>query len=413
MSFRATIIAATLLAFYVCGTSTKEAHAFELVPEFETLTEREQTGFEKPESLGPEYQSDVLTYLLPENWHYSWLSNPRTANFSAGSISPVHFMIQNRVKIHHDVAKPLEVRFTYFADRTRERDSSHAFLELAAWPTKKFGASIYVEPSLYKRENDVGVALLYRPQGTKNHEIRLFQTWVDLTRNKRSDTTDHFNKEKLPYARGLVGRWWKPLEMGPKDYIEYAIRHETRTSWEFPDQGFTQDFTRTVASLTLSRELNARTRLDVRAQADRKLEARSGSSPESWRGDRALVLARTTVSELGPGRIFTVTPGLMFAFRKWHSQSTELSQRHILPHVWVTTGAFGIGYEMTWYLQNGAQTLDHMHANGGSLEHRLNFSYDLKLSADASFRLLATFDADSLGTRDTWEGGAGQLHFVF
>lgn len=418
MNFRTLLAPVLLLAL-----SSQVALAFELFPEFENLSEQEQTRFEKPEAIGAEYQSDFLTYMLPKDWQYSWLSHPRAAEFSAGSVSPVHFLISNRVKIHHELSKYLEVRFTYYADRTRERDSTHALLEMVAWPSKKIGVGIYAEPSLYKRDNDVGVALLYRPQGTANHEIRLFQTWVDLTRNKRSDMTDRFNKDKLPYARGLVGRWWRPLAMGPKDYIEYAIRQETLTSWEFPDQNYVYDYSGALVSLTVSRELKSERRLDLRAQVDRKFENKTGTVSESWRTDRALIDSNLKFSGLGPGRTYTFTPGLMFAVRQWHSRQAELMQRHLLPHFWIHAPAFrtfggdpdavGLGYELTWYLQSGAGSLDPLHSNGGATEHRINLSYDLKINPEATFRLLATFDGDSLGTGDTWEGGAAQLHFVF
>lgn len=397
------------------------AFGFESFPEFESLTEVEQEGFELPRRLGSEYQSDILTYSKLPRWQYLWLSSPRAIDLGVGSTSPVDFGIDNRLKVQHPLNDAYEFRFTYFAERHHERDSTHAIIEMLGWANKKLGFSVYAEPSLHKRENDVGAALLVRPTSSRKHEIRLFNTWVDITRSKRSDRTDRFDKAHMPKSRGLVGRLWND----GGDFLEYSLRQETQTQWLFPSEGYRYQYWAWAGAVYGSRAFKENLRVNARAQFDRKFEARTGSQSEAWRTDRAQLTTSTEFSGLGPRRTWIAQPGLAFAWRRWSSQNHELRTRDLLPHAWLfvpafqsvssTADTFGLGYEVTWHLAMGNRSLDPLHQDdkAGVLEHRLNFSYEFAFSPMAAFRLLASFDLDRLTTSDKWEGGGAQFRLAF
>lgn len=401
--------------------SAGQAFGFESFPEFETLTETEQEDFERPRRLGSEYQSDILTYAKLPRWHYLWLSNARAIDLSAGSTSPVDFGIDNRLKVHHELTDTFEFRFTYFAERNHERDSTHAIIEMLGWLNPKVGLSIYAEPSLHKRENDVGLAVLLRPSGSRRHELRIFNTWVDITRTKRNDRTDVFDKAHTPKSRGFVGRLWN----NRGDFLEYSLRQETETQWLFPTESYRYQYWAWAGALHGSHAASETLRLNARAQIDRKFEARTGSQSEAWRNDRVQVTTSAELAGVGPARSWTVQPGLAFAWRRWNSGAQELRTRDLLPHAWLFVPAFrsvsqvpdtfGAGYEFTWHLPMGNRSLDPLHQDdtAGQLEHRMNLSYELAFSPAAAFRLLATFDLDKLGTSDTWEGGGAQFRLAF
>jgi hypothetical protein len=179
------------------------ALAWESLPEFQSLTEAEQEKFESPLDLETEYFSDVLAYQKPMSWEYLWLTHEQALDISVGSVSAQEFMMDNRLKIQPWLLDELQFRFTHFEERSLERDSVHNMMELIYWPQwwpgwvfKKMGIAFYGEPSLNKRENDTGVALFFKPHD--RHEIRIFETYVDVTRLKRNNRSDTFAEPNIP-----------------------------------------------------------------------------------------------------------------------------------------------------------------------------------------------------------------------
>lgn len=398
--------------------------AFEWLPEFQSLTEEEQSTIETSLSLDPEYQSDVLAYTKPFEWEYLWLSHQNAFDLSVGSVSAQHFMIDNRLKVRTFLTDHLEFRFTYFAERNRERDSSHAILELVVWPWKKWGISFYGEPSLFKRENDTGIALLYQPH--EKHEIRLFQTFVDVTRLKRNDRSDTYIEPFVPKSRGMVGRIWSEKEKG--EFLEYAFRHESETRWSFPDEGYEYDYWKVFASLFFSYQIQPKTQFNWRAQFDRRLETQyptsssSSISNESWETKRFFLLTQIVLSDLGPSQNWKLTGGVEYAYRDWTSLSGDVVRKDLLPHFWFhfpvfgkgpTRDELGVGYDLTYHRASGDIGLRHPSDQDLTYEHRLNLSYEFYFKQNASIRLMITGDLDKMFTRESWQGGNGQLRLYF
>ncbi|OFZ19302.1 MAG: hypothetical protein A2X94_04005 [Bdellovibrionales bacterium GWB1_55_8] len=406
-----------------------QAVAYEWLPEFGSLTEAEQSEFEGPGRFSSEYPADILSYLKPADWEYLWLLHPRALDLVIGSTGSAHFQIDQRVKIHAPLTDHLDFRFTYFESSDREKISEHTILELVFWPWKRFGISFYGEPEHFKRGNDTGIALLLRP--SELHEIRLFNTFIDVTRLKRSDTPDNFVDPYLPYARGMVGRLWSDAGEGKTEFFEYAFRYETKTRWNFPLDFYDYEYWKWFGSLFGQKSVAKAVDMNFRLQMDRKFESREPYSEESdqlfasWRTDRIKALVRAEFREFGPEGRWQFTPGLEFSKRVWTMESGEVQYRDLIPHMTLRLPGFGagdredfwdVGFVANWHRVFRAGAMpgeDSSSDSDGLVEMKLNLSYGFNFGSSSKLILIATGDLNKFFTRRSWDGGSAQFQLFF
>lgn len=391
-----------------------QALAFdESFPEFITLNELEQARFDDPGRIGPEYQNDIYAFQKPWSWQYQWLAKDIAFDTTFGSISAVHFLVDTRLKLRTKLTEKLEFRLLHFDERNYDRESKHTVFELAWFPWEKIGISAYGEPSYTKRENDVGLALLLHP--AEDHEIRVFQTWVDITRQRRSDRTDTFDRNSLPYARGITGR---VLYREAQAFLEYALRQETASKWDFPDELYSYRHRRELASLYWSRAMSEAWRLNLRLQADRKFEARDPSSAasatrgESWTTTRIFARAQAPLYRVLP-IAYELIPTLELAHRQWDSTRGKLSTYDKLlglflklPSGWIFDYAL-VHHDRTENSPIGLST------DNDGLHQRLDAGYSWVFSETGELRIKAGFDVDKFGTKETWESGGAQFRWAY
>ncbi len=416
-----------------------QSRADEFQPEFEGLTEAEEEKFDGPNRLGSEYQSDILTYGKPEIWEYHWLANPLALDFSAGSVSAAHFRMDNRAKFRRDLVEDrIEFRFTFNDERDRERESVHHFFELAFWPLRFIGLSLYTEPSLYKREDDTGAAILMKLN--RNSELRIWNTFVDVTRLRRNDRKDTFDPDFTPSSRGVVARIWSPSEGPDREFFEMAYRDESETHWIFPVEEYEYRYAKRLFWLYGLKSLGDRVGLGFRLQRDWKTESKmttlgAGVMSESdaceierWFATLRLTIQRIDIQEadrfFGALSNWEVSGGIQVAERWWLSARgvTPFKYHDLLPHFWLSVPGvlrggshdrFRVGYEMTWHRAVGSTAYWGPDERAVALEHRLNLSYDLIFGDYAEIKIIATGDLDEFGTRESWEGGNVQFRAHF
>lgn len=386
--------------------------AMEDLPEFESVTEEEVRQFEGPDQIGSEYQSDVLSYMKPELWQYEWISQPRLLDLSVGSLSATQFLMDTRIKIHAPLSENLEFRFTGFDDRDFEKQSKQQIFEFIGWaqPWQGFrlGLSLYGNPDFSKRKNDTGIALLLQP--STRHEIRIFNTFVDVTRLKRSDAPDTFIEPDLPYARGIVGRIWSSREARKNEFFQYALRFETRTRWFFPVEQYVHSYQKTFGSIFLSQLLTPSLRLNLRSQFDHKRESRTTS--EDWTTRRWISHARFQISGLGPRSDWELTAGVMAALRWWKRNSGTSSSKDFLPVVSLSLPGFSSAHRQDRWSFGVIETLRNS-TEGDADESRFSLGYDFQFGESSTLRLQANGDLDEYGTPRAWEGGNAQLILHF
>jgi len=419
----------TLILFSISPT----CDAYEWLPEFHSLTESERNEFEGPLIMEPDYQSDILTYTKPLEWEYLWLTHPLTLDGSIGSISAKHFMLENRLKLRASLSEVTEFRFNYVEETSFEKDASHTILEFIFWPRKWLGLGIYGEPHFHKRNDDTGLALFIKP--TTHHEIRIFNTFVDVARLRRSNIEETYHEPFLPYSRGIVGRTWQPLDEVKRkpmdihkygDFFEYALRYETKTKWELTEEDYIYEYWKLYGSLFGSKIIN-NVRFNARIQFDRKLESK-GPIPgttyahDSRLNDRLLMTFQGIFFTSGPSNLWEIKTGVHIAYRNWKAKAGDVSSTDVLPHIWVRfPGAndgdrefsWHIGYNLNWHTAEGPAALRNNIDAKQVFDHRLNTVYEFNFGKKGAIRLVATFDLDKFGSRDTWEGGNGQFRFAF
>jgi len=390
-------------------------------PEFESLTETEQERIDSPFLLNPEYQSDLLAYTKPLSWEYDWLTQDIAGDASIGSLSAVHFMTDNRIKLRKRLLDPLEFRFTGFEEKNFERQSAHYVLEFIYWPKEWLGLGIYGEPKHFKRDDDTGVALFLRPDS--RHEIRFFQTFVDVTRLKRNDRSDTYLEPDLPYSRGVVGRVWSDPESGMREFLEYAFRWDTKTRWIFPDAGYEYQYSNLHLSMFGSKSLSEGCRLYSRVQWDRKWESRiprAAPEPNGVR-NRLFISQSMTWDRFGPNENWEFSPGFVFAYRQWRTDLGDVTYQDILPNASLRMPAFGegklqdhweVGVDTNWHRAMGISDFFYRDEKDGDINSRLNLIYEIQFR-EANLRMMVTGDLDHLPTKRSWQGGCGQFRVFF
>lgn len=399
------------------------AHAapFEILPEFYSLTEEEESKFESPYLITKEYPSDNLAYSTPSLWNYEWISQPRNLQINVGSLDSSHFNIQNRLKVYAPLQSWLEFRFTAFEDRSLEADQFHNILELISWIRPWMGISLYGDPDLYKRNDDTGLALLLKP--SENHEIRIFNTFVDVTRLKRNDRDDTYLEPDVPNAQGIVGRLWQ----NPGHFWEYAIRYETKTEWMFPMAKYQYTYWKELASLNTRHPLSQDLSIHFQFQFDRKFESKIGTElsgiPFSFcKRDRWFFHAAAELDRLGPQNRWDLILGLDFQIRRWEMNSGTGIYRDWIPSVELRLPGMGSGpLQDQWSITvmasvhhtSGPQDIFIEDIQDSFLNAKLNIGYDFNLKESTTLRLIASLDLDQYGTRYSWDGGNGQLILRF
>lgn len=409
-----------------------EGLAFEIFPEFHTLTEKEESALDPTTLIDSEYQSNVNTYQLRQAWDAEFFSRPNGLNFTIGSLSNVFFLEQDRLRLSHRLLPSLEMRFTYFQERDLTTDQSHAILELVQELKDSFAFSLYGEPSFYKRENTLGAALLYFP--SPQSEIRLFHTWVSLTRNEHNDQPDYFVRGSEPTTYGLVGRHWAAAnEPGRLRWLEYFVRRETSTLWRFPQGSYDYAYEAFAAGVSSIVAWDDSYRLHFRFQAAEKFEGYAPLTPASSRP--AASLDRRTVDAWLSwewkdltlfGSSADLEAGLGLFERRWQSGANELlAHRSLTPIAWLrlpgpshaagSRDMIALGYDATLFTAEGNNALASPELKYWTVEHRANLRYTFSFPGNSELGFLVSADLDALarGASAIFEGGQGEFKTFF
>ncbi len=378
----------------VCSlASSLTAQAFDIYPEFHSLTESESSSVDSTELIDSEYQSDFVTYLTPLRWDADrYGSNSKTGRHSfdttVGSLSGKLFLQRSRLAFSKQLSDQLEFRFTSFQQRDLDADQSHMILELIRNFRSTLAVSIYGEPSFYKRENDFGLALLYRPtpsqvNHSKVHEIRIFHTWVDLTRADHNDRPDYFVPGHEPRTMGLVGRCrgcgfasreegvtqaGQTIETDSRmdhSWLEYYTRWEAPTRWIFPQtlRVYEHEALSAGVNLRVAPPRLAGVSVNTRMSLSRKRESQTPDGTSSTIVDSSLErnLAQVLISLEGPATLWnqrriSIEGGLGWFERSWQrSDGQSLKHQNLLPFIWARAPGFNnrdlveVGYDITFF----------------------------------------------------------------
>ncbi|MCM0606528.1 MAG: hypothetical protein KA715_10600 [Xanthomonadaceae bacterium] len=388
---------------------------FDWNPEYRSMTELDPTQFELPSNVNATYQSNAMTYVFLPEWQHRWLLSKNSFTMAFGSLGSRQFLMDRHLRLKESVRDWLELRVNYFDQKNFEDQQMHFYLEPVIWFKSWLGVSAYFEPEFQKRNDNIGYALLVKPD--EQSELKLFYTDILFTRNSRNNISDRFLNS--PTAYGAVYR-----TVNTEQFLEAAVRFELPVRWNYPDTTNLYQYYRSMIQVMGSRKITQDVRLNVRLLADRLSEsATSTPAAESWLKDRIMGTLSTSLYNVGPFSRWTIIPGLHFAYRGWASNTGNATLSQAIPQIWIEMPAFGegdnedrisLGWDIdvftTW--TTGPILAE---TRGTGWEHRLNTKYEIKLINKLSAVAMATFNINNItsGSLHIFQGGAAQVQYLF
>jgi len=394
------------------ATFCRVALAFDILPEYQGLSETDASKFERPSDLDAEYQSLLNAYAVPPGWDVAWSESSRAMDFSTGSLSNKHFLFYSRLKLEAQWLESLRLR-------DREVDQSGHIIELIQRLSPWVGVSLYGEPSHYKRQNRLGVAL---ELSGVNSLSRIYYTANGISRAEHNDQQDYFTSRASPDSMGYTGELRREgLRM------RLGFRYDQRVTWVRPQENRLFEFSKKLAFAEVLREPSVGEAYGLRLQWDATFKSQMPESSlslvgaESWNVQR---LAGKIFYHLGSAeelRAYQVE--LMYVRRQWRNQAGErVEHLNTLPSVAMLWrgqrrgGEFDhlkVGYEMTLFNTFGDLQLTPARQKHDSVENRLATGYEFSFRSKAKLLLALNFDLDEFSPVPTFEGGNGQFRAEF
>lgn len=396
--------------------------AFEEYPEFRGVTAKESDGFDDPVHIDGEYTSDYVTYQKPLDWEYDWLINKQGLDASLGSLAPKRFLYATRLKIDQALFWALRFRFIYLTERDLLQDETHYVWELICAPHPRWAASVWVDPSLFKKEDAVGLSFTWN--FSPFHELRTFAHLLELDNARRDEGPYTPDGQPLPASLGLVGRAHSDPDSGRREFIEYALRFEPEAERLSKSDMFRHNYWKLFGSLFFQKQIGQSSHVAARAQYDQKYERlrpyreESEVVDEEWTRSRFMSQIECRV----PASRTELRPALAYFLHQWDTPAGDIVLRDIVPQLWFSFPEIGegtlrqrwrCGYEMTYRFASDDSEILGKPIDDTRDDHRLNVRWDLAFRDYGLISLLFTFDGDMFMTGETWEGGNAQVKFLF
>ncbi len=386
--------------------------AYEEMQEFHSLTESEAATNWNPKKHNGEYQSDIISYHFSPSWQYRWHHFNNGYTISAGSLDKSHFAIINRFKWNAELLPNLNFRFLYLEQGSFERNIQHQIIEFQYFLIPKVSLSLYGEPSLYKRKDDIGGALSFL---LPELEVRLYYTLVDYPRQLRNDRNDYYEKGYEPTTFGVTARWTSGETDSPEEgsFFEFAFRKESKTKWIFPDEKSTFLYEKQLVSLHTSYFLLPSLQILFRLQLDQSKKMKEFDISALQENYSHQVKRELFQLGIKLHQIFGLTQNIRFgldlANRAFHNNQDLIKLSNKLPFVaWQTNllpsrkDLLTLRYQFNLYQEDGKWTDKKEPTNNPTTEHRFNVNYEFSFSPTSSLLAQVTFDVDEMVQSINW-----------
>jgi hypothetical protein len=395
-----------LFVFFEC-----QAQAFDILPEYQGITEGDLAKFERPKDIDSEYQLIVNSYALPFEWERQWLASSRAFDLTVGSLSNKHFLNYSRAKFETELNDTLNFRFTYFSQQDFESDQVRHILELSQRITPWLRINAYGEPLLYKRQNDLGLALEVKPY--ENFRNRFYYTYHEALRNEHNDLPDHFAKGSWPASMGWTGVWMKSSLL-----VRSGFRYDQFVRWirpqELRDFFYSKKmiFADVQFALAEKQEFLLRLQWDSTFKRSSPSDGSSAYAEESWKNDR--LFANVSYKYGGDEDLFSYEPAFMIAQRTWTDKNASVVKHsNILPGLTARMRGTSRGdrfdhiqfnTEMNFFEKQDA---DHITSEqkSSAIEARLQAAYEFSFRSNSNLLIALNLDLDEWRTVPTFEGG--------
>lgn len=395
------------VALIACAVAltTGPAHAYLSNSNYHVVTEPGTLLLDSYTHWDSEASSDYITYQRPFEWEGSWWRSTRAFDLTMGSISSKQFLNDQRLKLYAPLSESVEFRLHWLQERDFEQDRIAMPLELRFRLTPEIFMSILGQPSLYKAEDDVGVALAVRTTATT--EFQLTGLWGDFQRNQRNLNSDRWSKAPVAWtftATDLSGE-------GASDFTRFEVHYEPKSVRSLGTSP-TRTLSYQSAYFSGLTTFGLGSSLGYRILADRASDVDHTNSTNRTRFRSLNQIEYATYG--GPVR---VRPGANFFYREIHLDAGREYYREILPTIWAdfpetdkawARTSWSLGYDATVFNRDSSERGDDR-----AIEHRLNVKWNMTFTKAGELSLLFTFDLDRFGSDETWEGGCGQFRLLF
>lgn len=408
----------TLFVCLFLSFAGARAEAFDISPEYQGLSEEESTRIERPSDLDAEYQAIVDAYLPRFAWEKEWGDRPRVFQTTVGSITNQHFLTYSRAKIEVPLEETLRFRFTYLEQSDREIDQIRHVIEMEKDLTSQVAIAAYGDPAHYKRSNDIGAALVFKPFGDWKH--RLYYTQHDFTRSNHNDLADRFIGDD-PVSLGLDNR----MTIG-EIFTRWGFRHDKPIAWNIPQEGRLFRYEKTVGYVDVEWSYSEKRTVFLRTQADSTFKAQNpvGTSTvvnESWRRDRLLTrLAHAAGNDDDP---WSIEVSLTHASRSWINQdAAKVMHLNLVPGLTTRVQTirrangfdhFQFGLEANDFKTYGDTSLTPSNQLHQTIQGRAQLAYEFSFTNGAALMIAGNFDVDEWILVPTFEGGNAQFRTEF
>ncbi len=407
------------LVFVGLGSSSVGG-AFELMPEFHSVTQSEWSDFDRARDVDSEYASDWLTFQKPLLWDYEFAKSDKYFDLSYGSLSGKTFLAQERLKLHHHLTDNLEFRFSHFKEQDSEVNQLRQVLELVFWSDGGYGLSFYGSPASNKAETDAGIAFLSKSKFGR--QTRFFVNWADFDRNNRNPDPDRWVKGHSPFVAGFTYQRINNPEALPR-FSALSFRREYPVSLLDPNSEREVKYHNSSFVFKHFRTTKNLNRFEFRAQLDDKSESQVDQSAQAPDGDRwarrrrALAQAELAIFK-GP---YELKPGLSYQYREYREDQDSAIFRDLLPSFWIAfqkneseqfKSQWSLGFDASIHSESQPSPLLPTRRASAS-EGRMNLKYDIKFKNSGELVILGSFDLDRFGSGESWEGGNAQFSLPF
>lgn len=395
-------------------------YGYDALPEYQGFSEAEALLFSPPASVDAEYQSLLNAYIPSLEWSFLWDDSKNILDASLGSLSNKHFLHYSRLKLQSQIAESTHFKFLVLGQRDRETDQLRHMLEFFQRIGPVWAVHIYGEPSLYKRENDVGLAVSL--VNVKSWDHRFYLTSHDITRADHNDQDDSFKGAKNPLSVGWTGQLRASVLRA-----RVGVRFDPPVTWIRPQDRAVYFYNKQLYFMDAIWAVTPHASFKFRGQWDSTLKGREPDSAQSLvlseRWDHQRRMAAVSYKYGTDADLVSYEPGFMHAVREWTDQrGARVQHYNELPNLTVRWRGhrrndgfdhLQVGYEMTLFNTFGDLALTPETQKHTSVESRVQTAYEFNLRGQSRFLLALNFDFDEWTPVPTFEGGHGQFRTEF
>ena len=374
---------------------------------------------EEPERYDREYYLDMLTLRYDRHWRDAWYARDNVYRLRFGSLNVEQWKLDESLKLAVGLSDRFRFRFWMDADEgLAETWYRRSELEFEGRLSGPYYASIYVSPSFWKRENDIGLGFQRRTE--TDRFVRVIARVLDFANDFSYERGENIEDEENLYTSQPI-----EVELEAREEIGATFRFGARgritNRWE-KEYRYLSDQAEDYVESGYRREGLAWAEYDITPSLIVGCEARVGefwsetsnSETTSWMHRTREILPEIYWYPSEEGRMI-VHGGLQIRRERWSGEGPErygdFRKEELLPFALfqyrfndshgIELGYLGDRYES---LRTGDRE-----ETDERWENRFEIAYDLRLRGKHRFLIIETLDLD----REDWGQFSVHDHFFF